>query len=108
MLESEHFSGAAQTSLDFIGNQKRPVLPAKFLRAREEISLRSLAAFALNRFNYKRGNVARTQLSIQLVDVVERDARVETFHQRTESFGETVAAHQRERADAQTVERARQ
>src|SRR5580700_7512119 len=64
MLESEHFSSATEPGLHFIRNQKRAVLAAKLLRAREEISLGSLAAFALNGLDHERRDIARTQLSI--------------------------------------------
>src|SRR5207237_2661512 len=35
---------------------------------------------------------------------VERHARIEALHQRTESFGETFAAHQRERTETESME----
>src|SRR6516225_2140177 len=94
MLEAKHFSGAAKTGLHFIGNEERAVLAAKFLRAREEIGLRGLATFALNGLDHKSGDVARTQLSIQFVNVVERHAGVEPFQKWTKAFRKTFAAHQ--------------
>src|SRR5262249_10437723 len=94
MLESEHLSSAPKTGLDFIGNQKCSVFTTKFLCTNKEIGLRSLTPFPLNGLDHESRHIARSQLSIQLVDIIERDARVESFHQRTESFGKTFAAHQ--------------
>src|SRR5207245_9882856 len=64
MLETEHFSGAAKSGLDFVGNEERAVLAAKFLRPRKEIRSRGLAALALNGFDHERGHVTRAKLSI--------------------------------------------
>ena len=64
MLESEHFSGATEPGLHFIGNEQRAVLATKFLRAREEIGIRCLAAFPLNGFDHEGDDVTRAQLSI--------------------------------------------
>src|ERR1043166_5283714 len=64
MLKAEHFSGAAKSGLNFIGNEKRSVFAAKLLRARKEIRFGSLAAFTLNSLDHERGDVARSQLSI--------------------------------------------
>src|ERR1051325_8901799 len=108
MLESEHFAGATQASLHFIGDQEGAVFPAKLLCAWEEIGVGCLAAFALNCLNRECSHVAPTQLSIQRIEIIEWHARIEAFHQRTKTFGETFAAHQRERADAESVEGARE
>src|SRR5437763_646285 len=75
MLEPEHFSSAPEPGLHFIGNEQRAVLATEFLRANEEIGLRSLAALALNGLNHERGHIARTQFPIQFFDVVERYSR---------------------------------
>src|SRR5260370_26780934 len=104
MLEAEHFSGASKSGLHFVRNEESAVLAAKFLRPRKEIRPRGLAALALNGLDHERGHVTRAKLSIQFIDVVERHPRVETLHQRTESFGETFAAHQRERTETESME----
>src|ERR1700720_1122463 len=72
MLEAKHLSGAAKSSLHFIGNEERAVLAAKLLRAHKKICLGQSAAFALNRFDHEGSDVARTQLSIQRIDIVKR------------------------------------
>src|SRR5438105_15482549 len=64
VLEAEHFSGAAESGLDFVGNEERAVLAAKFLRPRKEICPRGLAALALNGFNHERRHVTPAKLSI--------------------------------------------
>jgi hypothetical protein len=104
MLEAEHFSGASKSGLHFVGNEERAILAAKFLRPRKEIRPRGLAALALNGLDHERGHVTCAKLSIQFIDVVERHPRIETLHQRTESFGETFAAHQRKRTETESVE----
>src|SRR5260370_8714651 len=108
MLETEHFPGATQSGLDFIGYEQRAVFATKLLRPNKEIGLRCLAAFALDCFDRKRRDVPRTQLSIQLIKIVERHAGVESFHQRAETFGKTFAAHQRERTEAEPLKPAPQ
>ena len=42
MLESKHLARATEPGLDFVGDQKRPVLAAKLLRAFKEIGLRDI------------------------------------------------------------------
>src|SRR5262249_62376979 len=84
------------------------VLVAKFLRTNKKIRLWRLAAFALNGLDDKRGDIALAQLPIQLVDVVERDAFVEAFHERPKTLREAFATHQRQRADGKTMKCARQ
>src|SRR5437588_6801245 len=64
MLETEHFSGASKSGLDFIGNEKRAAFPAKLLCANEEIGLGGLAALALNGFDHERGHVTPAKLPI--------------------------------------------
>src|SRR5205814_3981080 len=108
MLETEHFSSATQSGLDFIGNEQRAVFATELLRPNKEIGLRCLAAFALDGFDHERRDIARTQLSIQFIEIVEQHAGVESLHQRAEAFGKAFAAHQRERAETESMKRARQ
>ena len=108
MLEPKHFARATESSLDFIGNQERSIFSTKLLRANEEISLRSLTAFPLNGLDHERRHIARTKLAVQFIDVVERHARVEALHQRSEAFGKAFATHQRQRTNRQAVKRAGQ
>ena len=103
MLEPEHFSGAAEPGLDFVAKKKRPVLPAKLLGAHEEIGLRRLAAFPLDRLDHKCGHVAFGQFTFERRDIIQRDSRFESFHERAEAFRETFAAHQGERTEAEPV-----
>ena len=94
MLEAEHFSGATESGLHFVGNEQRAVFPAEVLRAHKEICLRCLAPFALNSLDDKSCDIAGMQLSIQFLDIIEQHTRIEPFHQWTEPFGKTFAAHQ--------------
>src|SRR4029453_8167757 len=93
MLKSEHFPCATKACLHFIRDQQCAVFAAKFLSPREEIRFRRLAAFALNGLDHKGGDITRPKLTIELLDVVQRHARVESSHQWAESFDETLAAH---------------
>src|SRR5262249_49422001 len=95
MLESEHLARSAEAGLNFIRDQQRSVFATKFLCTNKEIGLRRLAAFTLNSLDDKGRHVARTQLPVQLSDVIKRHACVEAFHERAEPFGEAFAAHQR-------------
>ena len=96
MLKSEHLTRSTKAGLDFIRDQQRSVFAAKFLGTDKEIRFRRLAAFALNSLDDKCRHIARAQLPIQLADVIERHACVESFHQLAKAFGEAFAAHQRQ------------
>src|SRR5206468_10203117 len=95
MLKSKHFSRATESGLDFIRDQQRPIFPAKFLRANKEIGLGSLTAFPLDGLNHQCRHIARTQLAIQRLDIIEWHTRIKSLHQRAEAFSETFASHQR-------------
>src|ERR1700722_13663329 len=71
VLKSKHLPGSTESSLDFIGNQKRAVFATELLRATEKIGLRSLAAFPLHGLDHERGDLARPGLRFQPFDVVE-------------------------------------
>ena len=70
----------------------------------KKIGLRRIAALALHRLDDKSRHIALRQLAFQRREIIERDPRLESFHERPETFGETFAAHQRKRAEAQVRE----
>src|SRR3954469_8665914 len=106
MLESKHFSGPPEAGLDFITNEEGPVFAAEGLGPLEKIAFRRLATFALDRFDHERRDVAFRKLTLEPFNIVERDTGLESLHERPEPFGKTIAAHERQRAEAEPVKSA--
>ena len=105
MLEAKHLAGAPEAGLDFVADEKRAVFSAKLLGPIKEIALRDIDAFALDRLDDEGGDVAFRQLAFER----RRDHRARCgrriLHQRAEAFGETFAAHQGKRAEAEAMKR---
>ena len=75
MLEAEHLAGPAEAGLDFVGDEKRAVFPAKLLGPIIKVGLRRFAALALHRLDHERRHIALGQLVFERGDVIQRDAR---------------------------------
>ena len=103
MLKAKHFAGAPEAGLDFVADKKRAVFAAKLLGAVKEIAARIIHAFALHRLDDEGGDIAFRQFALKGREIIERDAAIESLHKRTEAFGETFAAHERKRAEAEPV-----
>src|SRR6478752_7682352 len=106
MLEPKHLAGPPQTTLHFVANEKCAIFPAQGLRALEEICSGGLTTLALHRFDHECGDIALRQLALERCDVIERNTRIPFVHERAETFGKAFATHQRQRSDAESVERA--
>ena len=105
MLEAEHLAGASEAGLDFIADEERSVFPAKLLRANKKVAARIIHSLALHRLDDESRDITFRQLLFEGGDVIERDSSIESLHERSEPFRKTFAAHERKRAEAQSMKR---
>ena len=102
VLIGEEPAGPAQTGLHLIADQQRAVVMQQLGGRGEEPVGRHPDAFALDRLDDERRDVALAQLGLERVGVAERDRDVR--EQRVEALAELRRAVDRQRAGGQAVE----
>jgi hypothetical protein len=103
VLDREEAAGAAEASLDLVGNEQRAVFLAERRRARQELVGRHVDALALDGLDDEGGDLARRQRLFEGCEIVEGD-RGATRQQRLEAASEVHVVGQRQRAIGQAVE----
>src|SRR4029078_7303571 len=94
VFEAEHFAGATESGLDLIDNEEGAIFATDLLGFYEKIALRILDTFALDRLDDEGGDIAFGQFLFECGQVIHLNAPVEALHERAETFGETLAAHE--------------
>ena len=104
MLEGEQPARAAEARLHLVDGEECPVAAAELLCAFEVAVRRQIHALALDRLDEEERHVLADQLTLESVQVAERDLR-ELRQQRSEALDEVRIAVRRERAESQAVKR---
>ena len=99
----EEAAGPPEPGLDFVGDEQRPIFPAKFVGGSEIIGRGHVDALALDRLDAERGDVALFQRALEREKIVEGDFDV-AGDQRTEVLAVDIVAHRGKRSIGQSME----
>src|ERR1017187_2651 len=104
MLVCPHLPGAAESCLDLVADQQRPVLMTERLDGTPVLGLSQMDTFALDRFDEIDGDGGVAKLGLQGVDVAERDLG-EPLQQRHKAALKVGSPVRREGAEREAVKR---
>ena len=104
VLESEPFSGAAESGLNFVGDEKSPVLSAEFLSGREVVVGRIFDALALNGFKNKGGDIAGAKFGFEIGEIAKFN-KTSAWQEGIEILAEIPGVSDGEGAEGQAVVR---
>ena len=103
VVGSEKLARAIHSRLDFVGNEQRSVLAAKFLCIPKIVGLRETnSRFALNRLNEERSESPRFQQISKSLQVAKRDS-VRTLQHRSKSIAPELVTHERQRTAGESM-----